>query len=46
MLIEKQIEIIKISNELFQNSKPAPNDFMGVLEKTFKRLISKIPTRL
>lgn len=41
MSIKNQIKLIEISNEMFKHSSPCPNDFMEVLEKTFKRLISK-----
>lgn len=44
--MKNQNKFITLSNEMFKNSKPCPNDFMEVLEKTFKRLISKTPTKL
>jgi hypothetical protein len=38
--------MISFSNELSKNARPLEDDKLDVLNKTYKRLLSKYPTRL
>jgi hypothetical protein len=40
------MRIIKLANEIFKNTKPLEGKEMEILNKTFKKLLSKTPTRL
>lgn len=40
------MKIIKIANDIFKNTKPLEGKELEILNKTFKRLLKKTPTRL
>lgn len=41
----KTLNVLSISNLIFANSKPLKGKELDVLNKTFKRLLSKTPTK-
>ncbi len=40
------MKIIKLANNIFKHTKPLAGKELEILNKTFKRLLSKTPTRL
>lgn len=42
----RAISVVNISNVLFSNSKPLEGKELDVLNKTYRRLLSKTPTKL
>ena len=40
------MKIIKIANDIFKHTKPLESKELEILNKTFKRLLKKTPTRL
>ena len=46
ILVGTTAKMISFSNELSKNVRPLENDKLDVLNNTYKRLLSKYPTRL
>jgi hypothetical protein len=46
ILVGTTANMISLSNELSKNARPLEDDKLDVLNKTYKRLLSKYPTRL
>jgi hypothetical protein len=44
--IKQSTDIINMSHNLFKGAKPLEGKALEVLNKTFKRVFSKTPTRL
>jgi len=40
------MKIIKLSNDIFKHTKPLEDKELEILNKTFKRLLKKTPTKI